>query len=141
MGKISAAEVCRQFKIDKSKVSRALKNGELSGLRNKNGQGWQIEVSEAERWASSLVRRSHATETVGSSTPSATPETAVLEEQVRGLREMLDMMKANEARLIQERDDWKDQAKASQRLLEDHTAKAEKLARGGFFSLFRGRAA
>lgn len=142
MTKITAGEVCRHFKIDKSKVSRALKSGDLSGTKNKNGQGWQIEVSEAERWAQSLVRRSSASETVGSSTPTETSaETRVLEEQVRGLREMLDLMKTNEARLIQDRDDWKDQAKSSQRLLEDHTTKANKSLLDRISGFFGGKAA
>lgn len=113
MTKISAAEVSRKWNIDKSKVSRALKNGELSGDKGPNGRGYAIEVSEAERWATSLKSLSVRGQIAGSATPSDTPAAPPDEtfKELIELRAEVKMQRKLIETLETDKEDWKNQAK------------------------------
>ncbi len=50
-----------------------------------------------------------------------------------------DMLRENLSDVKGDRDDWKNQAKANTRLLENHSEEASNSARGGFFGLFQGK--
>lgn len=113
--RITAAEVSRRWKIDKSKVSRALNSGDLTADRGPNGRGWAIEVAEAERWVSSLSEKPVRGKSDRSATPVATPnentvELIELRAEVQSLRKMNEMLEAD-------KEDWKQQAKNAQQLL------------------------
>lgn len=113
--KIPAAEITRRWGIDKSKVSRALKNGDLSGDKGVNGRGWAIDVSEAQRWVDTLTEKPVRGKKGGSATPVATPDESLVElvelkAEVKALRQINEMLEAD-------KEDWKQQAKNAQQLL------------------------
>jgi hypothetical protein len=102
MTKLSAAEVCRRFKVNKTRISRALSSGEILGEQNPNRPGWLIDIAEAKRWVRTLPKaEDQSAHSPGMS--EATVALRVLEGQILLLRELLEEAK-------QDRDRWRELA-------------------------------
>lgn len=99
--KISAAEITRRWDIDKSKISRALKKGEISGEKGPNGRGYSIEISEAERWIKTLRQTNRANFEYKKS--SSSDELATLRAEITAQERVI-------AELRHQKDDWKNYA-------------------------------
>jgi chaperonin cofactor prefoldin len=85
---LSLGQAAKAAKVAKSTISKALKNGDLSG--NKNEKGWyKIEASELQRWVNSkqsAERSEIDLETVLENTKK-TPENSSLQTTVNPLHE------------------------------------------------------
>lgn len=90
MAKITISEIKNQFGISRTKVMKAIKSGDFSGVKDDNGW-WTFEVSEVVRCFGEPVSKTPYTannETVG--TPSNQPENnALLGSVISTLQEQL----------------------------------------------------
>jgi hypothetical protein len=127
--------------ISKSTLSRAIKTGRLSAVRNDKG-GFDIDPAELFR----VYPRNGATSSTNSAMTrgataiepaTATGETLALRAEIDGLKAQLDMMREYTSEQLTElkgqRDAWQHQAEASQRLLADQRP----IRRSGWFGLGR----
>jgi hypothetical protein len=134
-------EAAKETGISKSTLSRAIKAGKVSAVRNVHGI-FEIEPSELFRVYPPKRAHHHATDSVThhatADDAGRSPEVdaAALRAEIAGLKAQLDMMRDHAEDLKDQRDGWQRQAEVSQRLLSDSRPK-----RGGFLSLFRSNAA
>jgi hypothetical protein len=119
----------------KSTISKALKSGKLS-YEEKTSAGYQINGAELFR-VYPKPQETVANERL--ETPSEPPENTILQMKLDALEKENDMLRENLSDVKGDRDDWKNQAKANTRLLENHSEEASNTARGGFFGLFQGK--
>lgn len=137
--------------LSKPTISRAIRSGKISATPNGKG-GYEIDPSELARVFP--IRNPEAVSGNGTMKRSVTPDetavkpgvttdtdqrSAVLDEQITGLRAQLEMMRERLEDARGERDDardqrdaWRGQAEAAQRLLAD-----ARPARGRWFGLRR----
>ena len=99
---LSPAQAAARLGVSRWTISRALKAGELKGMRDNRG-GWRIAPADLEAWAAS---RLHGVRTGADAPPAPHPaeiEVAALRAEVSGLRERV-------ADLTSDRDAWRAQA-------------------------------
>lgn len=130
---VSMGQAARMTGKSKPTISRAIKSGKLSASPNGSG-GYSIDPAELARVFSirnpePVTGTGHMKPSVTSAVPPVEPGETALREQVASLRVQLELMRervgdAREARddARVERDEWRDQARAAQRLLEDARA-------------------
>jgi hypothetical protein len=124
MPMLTLGQAARLTGFGKTTLTRAIKAGRLSANRRDDGS-YEIDPAELTRVYSI---RTETTETVaqsghavhhatpgetprdGGSDPEVTARLAALEEQVRGLRELLDEVRQSRDEVRQERDGWRSQA-------------------------------
>lgn len=109
--------------ISKSTLSKAVQTGRVSARRAETGS-FEIDPAELFRVypanAGVFVANSSPEQNrTPSRTPSEQAETATLRAEIDGLKAQLRMMQGFVDDLKEDRDNWREQAKASQRLLED----------------------
>ncbi len=84
----------KQYGIPKSTLSRALRDGKLSGVRSSETGSYRIEISEMERWRDAVAVVRATAETVVAAqqaTPAvnASERVAALEAEIAGLKELV----------------------------------------------------
>jgi excisionase family DNA binding protein len=113
---ITLGEVARQFGVSKGSISKAISKGKLSATRSADGSSWDIDRAEAVSFFASNPIRSRSSPSASeqlqpqSATDSDAPATAALEAEIRGLKEIAELMRQQIVDLRGERDDWKTQA-------------------------------
>ena len=91
---LTLGAAARQYGISKSTLSRALRDGKLSGERSADTASYRIEISELERWlaATSVARATAETVPVvqqATHVATALEQVAALQAEVAGLRELV----------------------------------------------------
>lgn len=118
----SLREAAQHAGVSKSTILRAIRSGRLSAARTDDA-GYAIDPAELARVYPPQRATQHATER--SAGQDATPatvrddalENAGLRAEVEGLRQLLAQMRDTVADLKEDRDGWRGQAEAAQRLL------------------------
>ena len=127
---LSLRNAAKEAGVSKSTILRAIQSGRLSAARLDDG-GYDIDPAELFRvYEPGKVERS-TPEARGQDAPSGPdPMTAVLQEQLNSLRELLRRADDDKAELRQEREDlkqdrdkWRSMAESQQRLLTDNRPK------------------
>jgi len=127
--------------LNKSTVLRAIKAGKVSATKDEHGE-WQIDAAELHRvypvvadapGRTSAAQR-YATPAAPDA-PDAPDATALLEAQIASMKDMAVLLRDQLADVKQDRDAWRSQAEANQRLL------ASARPRGGVFSRLFGKTA
>jgi hypothetical protein len=141
MAYISMSDASRQFHVSKPTLSRAVKSGALSVAEKRPDGSFWFDPAEVERFISS-TRNDKRSSTKRPVSPQETAEMAIanarLEEQLAGLRHVLDIERQRLRDLEADRDQWRDQAK-SQTLLLTQAAQAPQEHRSGLFGWLSGR--
>jgi excisionase family DNA binding protein len=110
---VTLGEASRQSGISKSTISRAIRDGKLSAIRSPDTGSYKIEQSELQRYLEATAV-SRATAETGAMTQAATPperpETAALEAQIDGLKQVADLLRAALTDALAQRDRWQTQA-------------------------------
>lgn len=143
---LSASQAAKQVGKSVPTVTRAIKNGKLSATKADNG-GYQIDPAELFRvWpavsSSALPEKGNATvKMLHHETPKSNGATGALEAEVKALRQRLEDHQAMLADLREDRDHWRDQAKAQTVLLTNRTQPPEAAEgnRRGLFGFLRGK--
>ena len=102
---LSPAQAAARLGVSRWTISRALKAGELKGMRDNRG-GWRIAPDDLEAWAGCRLHGVRTSADAPPALPAAHPaeiEAAGLRAEVSGLRERV-------ADLIADRDAWRGQA-------------------------------
>jgi len=126
--KITLGQAAKEAKRSKGTISKALKNGQLSGGKiTKNGiETWQIDPSELQRWME--VNPIKNTTKVQNTTPLETPKNSignsVLSGEVDALRQQLATADLERTR---ERDQLTDRIESLQRMLDDEKSERRQL--------------
>lgn len=116
----SLGQAARAAGVGKTTLARAIRSGRLSATRQEGG-GYVIDAAELAR-VYPLVIPATVTATPDSvhrATPAATPATVAVDGQVAALREMLARADQYANELRADRDAWRAQAEAAQRLITD----------------------
>jgi hypothetical protein len=114
-----AAKACR---ISKSTILRAIKAHRISAARSERTGDWTIDPAELHRvfpltpTRNDEDRDGNGAVTHGAMAPEQ-PATEVLEAQIAGLRETADLLRSQLDDVRTDRDHWREQAQAGQRLL------------------------
>src|SRR5262245_21541302 len=114
---VTLGEAARQSGISKSTLSRAIKDGKLSAVRSADTGSYKIEQSELARYleATAVIRATveKPTET-GAAAQSTTPveqyATAALEAEIRGLKQVAELLREQLHDMKGQRDRWQQQA-------------------------------
>lgn len=99
MPNLSPNAAAKECGYSRRSIMRAIETGKLSAWRD-NRNCWQIDAESLAQWALS----EHAQP---SAQPTPTPETAVLEEKIRGLESLLAEMRRERDELRLDRDAWR----------------------------------
>lgn len=167
MTKLTLGQAAKHASRAKSTISKALKNGQLSGEKiNKAGrESWQIDPSELQRWMDANPIREQSE--VQNTTPVENTENgsanSALETELRMLRERLELVDEERERERSQNDEQKqqliDQIEALQKVNEEQRidfrqslaaitdqrdraeakAAAQEAPRKGFFARLTGR--
>ena len=103
--------------LNKSTVLRAIKSGKISATKNEHGE-WQIDPAELHRVyppVADAPRRTSAEQR--HATPGQADATALLEAQIASLKDVAALMREQLQDIRNDRDAWRSQAEANQRLL------------------------
>ena len=140
-GRIGMGEAAQLTGRSKSTLLRAVKAGRLSAERDDAG-AWRLDPAELARVYDVVVERSdartverHASPDEAAGAPDGAGDAAVLRERVAGLESMLAELRERLDDAKGERDGWRSQAEAAQRLL------ADRREGGGLIARLLGRAA
>ena len=112
MHHVTLGAASRSLGVAKSTLSRAIRDGKLSAIRNHGTNSLQIELSELERYRQAVaVMRATAADSAAlqAATPER-PDRAVLQAQIDGLRQVLSLLRAQLHDTQQQRDAWQQQA-------------------------------
>jgi len=118
---LTMGQAAKEAGISKSTLSRAIKTGKVSAVKNAKG-GWDINAAELFR----VYPRNTATGAGNGSmkqnvTPAETPPgTDTLRAEIDGLKAQLELMRESIEDLKEQREGWQKQAEAQQRLLADN---------------------
>lgn len=141
---LSASQAAKQVGKSVPTITRAIKNGKLSAIKTDEG-GYQIDPAELFRvWPAASSDVTHETgKMLAQETQKSNDVTGVLEAEVKALRQRLEDHQAMLADLREDRDHWRDQAKAQTVLLTNQAQPpaAPGEARRGLFGFFGGRRA
>lgn len=130
MANVSIREAVKFYRVSRPTLSKSLKNGDISGVKDGKGQ-WQIDHAELSRvYEPRKIDSEHAGQSLpGNLTTINTlenhPETTALKREIDLLREMLAKAETNT-------EHWRLMAERQQTLLEDNRPK-------GFFKRILGR--
>jgi excisionase family DNA binding protein len=120
---LTLGQAARLTGTSKTTLTRAIKAGRLSATRRDDG-GYQIDPAELARVfdvATATPETGTATgNVVHQATPGATPATPAadtLQAELAGVRQLLKYLEAQVDDLRHDRDGWRQQAEAAQRLL------------------------
>ena len=124
---ITLGEGSRLTGLGKTTLARAIKAGRLSATRTTTGS-YEIDPAELSRCYPFKAPTEATDATVAATgpvlwvhrtgaTPDATGATAVLEAQVAGLREIGDLLRRQLDEVREDRERWRSQAEAAQRLI------------------------
>jgi len=114
---LSLRDAAQQVAVSKSTILRAIQSGRLSAARTDDG-GYAIDPAELFRVYPPKRRTSAADHGAGQNAPGGAPAaTAAIDGQVEALRELLRRADARADELRADRDAWRAQAEAAQRLL------------------------
>lgn len=102
---LSPAQAAARLGVSRWTIGRALKAGELKGMRDNRG-GWRIAPDDLEAWAAS---RLHGVRT-SADAPPALPAAHPAEIEVAGLRAEVSGLRERIADLTSDRDAWRAQA-------------------------------
>lgn len=118
----SLREAAQQAGVSKSTILRAIRSGRLSAARTEDA-GYVIDPSElarvypAQRATQQALERSTGHDATDATVRGDAIENAGLRAEVEGLRQLLAQMRDTVADLKDDRDGWRQQAEAAQRLL------------------------
>jgi len=119
MATISLGQAARMVGVGKTTISRAIKAGKISANRRDDG-AYEIDPAELSRvyeidpeTSATVAANRHA---VRHATPAVTPDVAT-QAELTGARHLIEMLKAQVDDLRGDRDGWRQQAEATQRLL------------------------
>lgn len=136
--KLSLGQAAKETGKSKSTISKAVKSGRLSAIRNDQG-GWDIDPSELFRVYNRVNPETVEETSLGArqETPEETPDDKVLKAELKFLHEQVTSLK-------EDRDHWRDQAKSATALLthdraEKQTAQAPQKTTGREFRIFGWR--
>ena len=120
---LTMGEAAKLAGISKATLSRAIKNGRVSAIRNDKG-GFDIDPAELFRSyprnaATVAANGSMKQDATPAATDPATNETLALKAEIEGLRAQLAMMREHADDIKTQRDGWQKQAEVAQRLLAD----------------------
>lgn len=109
--------------ISKSTLSKAVHNGRVSARKTETGS-FEIDPAELFRVYPAnagvfVANSSPERDRTPRDPPSEHPDSAALNAEIEGLKAQLRMMQGFVDDLKEDRDNWREQAKATQRLLED----------------------
>lgn len=93
--KYTLGQAAKEAGVSKPTISRALKNGDLSGKR-RSDRSFEIEASELHRWKEDYRSRKHQVDQPV--TPKSNSSTSALEAEVEKLREQLGTVNAERDR-------------------------------------------
>lgn len=93
--KFTLGQAAKEAGVSKPTISRALKNGDLSGRKRKDGS-YEIEASELHRWHEDYRSRKH--QVVDVVTPKSNSSNSALEAEVVKLKEQLENVSAERER-------------------------------------------
>ena len=120
----------------KSTISKAIKSGKLS-VEGKTSAGYQINAAELFRV---FPKPQSNTPIERLETPEETPSNALLEQEMKHLREKLSDAEDRIEELKAEKEDWKAQAKITSNLIEDmRTESKSERAGGGWWPFGKGK--
>src|SRR5215470_7878074 len=111
MHHVTLGAASRSLGVAKSTLSRAIRDGKLSAIRNKDTNSFQIEVSELDRYrqAVAVLRATDSAARQATIGPEG-PDPAVLEVEIAGLRQILSLLQAQLHDTQKQRDSWQQQA-------------------------------
>ena len=108
--KYTAGQAAKATGVSTATISRALKNGKISGFKDANGT-WSIDPSELHRVFPPLADAIAETATLkDNATPVKDTGTAVLELEIQMLRDALSREQEISSDLKEDRDRWRAQA-------------------------------
>ena len=120
----------------KSTISKALKSGKLSH-EGKTSAGYQINAAELFRV---FPKPQENTPIERLETPEETPSNALLEQELKHLRDKLNDAEDRIEELKVEKDEWRAQAKITSNLIEDMREKTSSdRAGGGWWPFGKGK--
>jgi len=130
---LTLGEAARLAGVSKATIHRQIKSGKLSATRLDDGS-YAIDPAELHRVhafqvngsGERLVKQSETPNGTPSETPRNTPREAELNAEVTGARALISALEKQLADIREDRDQWRDQAKATQRLLSDLRPAEEK---------------
>ena len=116
---VTLGQAAKLTGLGKTTITRAIKSGRLSATRV-DGGGYQIDPAELSRVYPFVAPQeaTGATAATGPAVRDATPD-ATLDAEIAGLREVAALLRDQLADVKQDRDAWRSQAEANQRLLTD----------------------
>jgi excisionase family DNA binding protein len=116
----SLSQAAKHAGVSKATIHRAIKSGRLSALRQDDGS-YQIDEAELHRVYELTVTGETAeggsAETIRNPEQPPPETTAVLEAELTGARALVRLLEVQVEDLRRDRDGWRTQAEASQRLL------------------------
>lgn len=125
MAQLSLREAADACGVSKSTILRAIKSGRMSAPRTDDG-GYAIDPAELHRVYP--PRTTTAPERNGAmgqdTTPTISGATAMLDNEIASLREMLRRADKETEDLREDRDRWRNQAENAQRLITDQTTRS-----------------
>ena len=124
----SLSQAAKHAGVSKATIHRAIKSGRLSALRQDDGS-YQIDPAELHR-VYEVVVTSETTETAEGRSDETTRNSlrtpavlmAVLEAELAGARQLVRLLETQVEDLRRDRDGWRSQAEAAQRVLTDGRA-------------------
>jgi excisionase family DNA binding protein len=134
---LSLGQAAKLTGLGKTTITRAIKSGRLSATRL-DGGSYQIDPAELSRVYPFPAPAEATGATVAATGPAvgdATPATPPPDAEIAGLREVAALLREQLVDVKQDRDAWRSQAEANQRLL------ASAKPRGGVFSRLFGKTA
>jgi len=119
MTTLTLGRAARMTGVGKTTISRAIKAGKLSATRHDNGS-YEIDPAELSR-VYEIDPETPGTvaatrQAVRHATPAVTPDVAT-QAELTGARQLIEMLKSQVDDLRGDRDGWRQQAEAAQRLL------------------------
>jgi hypothetical protein len=139
---ITLGNAAKQLGISKPALSKAISRGHLSAQKREDGS-FSIDPAELMRWWEGARHRfqpppvlefqgttasensENGPDNGDGSDPEANARLAALEEQVKGLRELLDEVKRSRDQAESDRDHWRDQAARAVKALPAPDAKSD----------------
>ena len=125
----SLREAAQHAGVSKSTILRAIRSGRLSAARTEDA-GYAIDPAELarvyrpQRAAGQAAERSAGQDATGATVQDNAIDNAGLRAEVEGLRQLLAQMRDQLADVKDDRDGWRKQAEAAQRLLAASTPSA-----------------
>ena len=128
MAAISLGQAARLTGLGKTTITRAIKSGRLSASRRDDGS-YEIDPAELSRVYPFKPAEEASSETVAATSLVVQDETLALEAEIAGLKNVAELLREQLDETRRDRDAWRHQAEASQRLLSDNRPRPGLVAR------------